>query len=133
MVQVEATAAARPSDHRRPPFGLIAVVITVVVLAALVFTLQPQIVDPSADGCLIVIVGAPLLALAYFLDRVVHRRQAAEIRDARRGGISIGTSRLQRELVSLADLSTVGLTSTVGVTSAVSDPGRFLDALNQEV
>jgi hypothetical protein len=66
-------------------------------LGAIVFVLRADIANPSTSSCISVTAGAPALVLGRFLIRRRRRWRIREIRDARRGGISIGITRPRRE------------------------------------
>jgi hypothetical protein len=94
----QAASAGRPqsSDRRHALFGLTVGLAVIGALCALVFVLRPEIANPSTATCIALISGAPLLAIGRFLDQRNRRRQAGELRDARRGGISIGVAQRPR-------------------------------------
>jgi hypothetical protein len=126
---VQATSGDRPrsADRRPATFGLIVIFLAVGAFCATVFMLEPQIVNPSIASCLLLIIGAPLLAIAGFLDGRSRRRQIGAIRDARRSGISIGNARRPRAVVSLPEAE-AGLELDRRL-----DSGRHADASTREL
>ena len=95
----QAAPGTRPQSPDRLHLfgGLILGSAVIGALCALIFALRPQIADPSTATCIALLSGAPALAIGLFLDRRMYRRQVEQIRDARRGGISIGAARRPRE------------------------------------
>ena len=93
------------TPHRlRALLTLIVALSVVAALGALAYALRTDITNPSTASCLSVIAGGPLLVLGRFLIRRQRRRRTREIRDARRGGISIGIARPRRERIQVTDL-----------------------------
>jgi hypothetical protein len=75
----------------------------VTALCAIGYRLRADITNPSTASCISVAAGLPALMLGQFLVGRRRRQRIREIRDARRGGISLGIARPRRERVTLTD------------------------------
>ncbi len=100
---------ATPWDRPPPPDRLGSLVTLIValgvvaVLCVIGYLLRSDIVNPSTGTCLSVVVAAPLIVLGRLLYGRRRRRRIRDLRDARRGGISIGIARPRRERIPVVE------------------------------